>query len=438
MSMSQIALFCRIALLFIAVTLVLAACGEQSSVPPAATNVINPGIATTTQITPVAGKPDTSNTTSGQLEACALVTQQEAEEALGSPSTVERHIATVMVFSECDYTVKQGEKRIRIELIVKGGNSYYTKTKKDVANYSPSDVAGLGDQAFKYSENEDSDFYLTVLKGDSVCRITVTNLKDNDKQATALMQKAVGRLTNGGTVPPTAQPAIKKTTPVAAIATTVTKSGSNAPSIAPVTVANSGSNGPEVVVHVCSLLTRDEAAIVLGGPVDQMEASADGANFPQGSGTCDYTNQGGGLTIKVNFTQLNKSDFEATMKDLNAEPVAGVGDAAFWVGNELTILKGTVDLVIFPLNLTMDAATTLDKAKAIAPQILGRLAKSPAAAALTTTAAPIKRTTATEVPVYPGAQLVKNEVNSFGTSSTYISTDNYTNITGWIKKSLRR
>jgi len=436
MNTNQIPVFCRIALLFVGVLLVLTACGEQNTVIPAATSVVNPGIVAAIRTTPIAGKPGANSSTSNQLEACALVTQKEAEEALGGPVTVQRNVAAIMVFTECDYTIKTGNNRIRVELISKDANSYYTKSKKEAADYVLTDVAGLGDQAFKYSTNEGSDLYLTVLKGDNICRITVTKLADNDKQATALMQKAVGRLTNGGAVQPTPQSAASKTkiTPVAVV--TTAKSGSKTTSVAAVTTAKSGSSAPDGIIHVCTLLTQEEAAAVLSEPVTQVDASADAANFPQGSGTCNYVSESGGLTIKVNFSQLNKTDFEASMTDLNAQPVEGVGDTAFWGGNQLSILKGTVNLVIFPLTSKPDVTTPLDKAKAIAPKILGRLTTSKAAAALNSTAAPIVRTTDAEVPVYPGAQLVRNEANSFGTSNTYISTDSYAKVTGWIKKAL--
>ena len=206
-NMSHIILFSRIALLVVSVTLLLTACGEQDAAVSAATSsaVVNTGITATPQVTPVAFKPGATNSPGSQLEACVLVTKKEADEAIGNPSTLQKHAAPLAGFTECDYAVNKSEKYIRIELITKGGSSYYNKTKKDSSDYVHADVAGLGDQAFKYSENGGSDVFLVVLKGDSVCRIKVSHLADNDKQVTTLMQKAIGRLTNAGVVQPTSR-----------------------------------------------------------------------------------------------------------------------------------------------------------------------------------------------------------------------------------------
>ena len=200
-NMSRTTLFIRIALLVVSVALLLTACGEQDTVAPAATSgaVVNTGIVATPQVTPVALKPGATNSPGSQLEACALVTQKEADEALGDPSILQKTAAPLAGFTECDFSVNKGEKHIRIELITRGGSAYYPKAKKDSSDYAPVDVAGLGDQAFKYSQNEGSDVILAVLKGNSVCRIKVSNLADNDKQVTALMRKAIGRLNSTGT-----------------------------------------------------------------------------------------------------------------------------------------------------------------------------------------------------------------------------------------------
>jgi hypothetical protein len=208
-NMSQTTLFSRIALLVVSVTLLLTACGQQDTVAPAATSggSVNTGTVATPQVTPVAIKPGTTNSTSSQLDACALVTQKEADEAIGDPSTLEKHAAPLAGFTECDYSVNKGEKHIRIELISKGGGAYYSKAKAESSDYAPVDVAGLGDLAFKYSENEGSDVILAVLKGNSVCRIKVSNLTDNDKQVTDLMQKAIGHLAGTGAVQLTFQTA---------------------------------------------------------------------------------------------------------------------------------------------------------------------------------------------------------------------------------------
>jgi hypothetical protein len=74
------------------------------------------------------------------------------------------------------------------------------------------------------------------------------------------------------------------------------------------------------------------------------------------------------LTITVrtgSSPSESKSGFESTKEMFeDAEAVPGIGDDAFWIGDQLNILKGNVYLII--------GGVPQDKAKTLAQKALGR------------------------------------------------------------------
>ncbi len=190
--LSQVILLCRITLLLVSVTLVLAACGEQTTVPPVANSLVNTPIVGTPLVNPIATKPGATSSTPGQIQACDLVIQKEADEALGSPSEKHENVLGGNTgFSACDYKVNDSKGKITISLGTKGADVIFTSNK---AEQQSVEVAGLGDRAFKYSKNEGTTLVLVVQKGNNLCQIKLEDLADSDTKATALMKKAIERL----------------------------------------------------------------------------------------------------------------------------------------------------------------------------------------------------------------------------------------------------
>ena len=186
------------------------------------------------------------------------------------------------------------------------------------------------------------------------------------------------------------------------------------------------------VLHICSLLTKNEVAASLGGTVAVDAASDSLGEF--GQATCNYTNSTGGLTVQVSITGQSKADFENSFKTLGGQAVPGLGDSAFFTGGQLSTLKGKVGLVIFLVNPVGGGSTVLSNATDLTNKVLTALGKSNHASDVTSAAATGNSVTAADIPVYPGSVQVDNR-SSFGTQlATFTSADDYTTIVSWFKK----
>ena len=116
-------------------------------------------------------------------------------------------------------------------------------------------------------------------------------------------------------------------------------------------------------MDACSLLTKADAAQILDKPVDDPTQPVQGsATFNVSS--CEYKVQGGTpidnatiiVTVPSNGDQaVALTAFDAGRRQAqaayNAAPaeVAGIGDAAYWVGgagNDLSIMKGDVNVTL--------------------------------------------------------------------------------------------
>lgn len=188
------------------------------------------------------------------------------------------------------------------------------------------------------------------------------------------------------------------------------------------------------VLHICSLLSKDEAAASLGGTVDVMDAASD-ALGEFGQANCNYTTSTGGLTVQVSLTDQSKADFEKGFQSTNPQAVSGLGDAAFFLGGQLSTLKGRVVVVIFLLN-PAKGSQTLSNATILTQKILAAIGKTSRASDLTSSVAAGtgKQVTAADVPVYPGSVRVNSD-EAFGNQiATFTSTDSYATVVNWYKK----
>lgn len=99
----------------------------------------------------------------------------------------------------------------------------------------------------------------------------------------------------------------------------------------------------------CSLVTAADAGSALGAPVGSPERPKE-ANIPPRLSTCRYVAQRGQglavLTVMVRSSDSAseaRSGFQSAREQFpGAETVSGIGDEAFWVANQLNLLRGTV------------------------------------------------------------------------------------------------
>ncbi len=101
-----------------------------------------------------------------------------------------------------------------------------------------------------------------------------------------------------------------------------------------------------ISLDACALVSQDEAAAALGQPVTEGEPSLVGE-----IATCTWTPESGStfgsaqvayLTRSVSASEFPAAISEATEADL--DPIAQIGDAAFWDGDQAMVLVGGVAL----------------------------------------------------------------------------------------------
>ncbi len=145
-------------------------------------------------------------------------------------------------------------------------------------------------------------------------------------------------------------------------ATTTTATSKTTPKPA-ATVAN--------LVHICSLLTKDDVAASIGGTGVEIDAARD-ALGEFGGANCDYTSSSGGLTVQVSITAESQADFENNSKNLNAQAVPGVGDASFLLVGLSTLKGKLVVLVVQTPNKGVESLTALTQKVLTAWEKTGR------------------------------------------------------------------
>ena len=119
-----------------------------------------------------------------------------------------------------------------------------------------------------------------------------------------------------------------------------------------------------VEIDPCSLVTKAEVEQALGVGVGQPEKP------PEAPFSCRYTGEKGqGLAVLVVLVRpgTTKSAFESVKEQFpGAENVSGAGDDAFFIGNQLNVLKGDTYL-----NVGGDAS--LEALQSLTQKALGRL-----------------------------------------------------------------
>ena len=117
--------------------------------------------------------------------------------------------------------------------------------------------------------------------------------------------------------------------------------------------ADSAAAPPSSGIDPCALVTKAEAEEALGAPVGEAERPSE-ANIPPHLSSCRYTaRRGAALAILTLMVRTgyggseSKTGFESAKQQFpGAEAVAGIGEDAFFLGNQLNILQGNVYLTI--------------------------------------------------------------------------------------------
>jgi hypothetical protein len=122
--------------------------------------------------------------------------------------------------------------------------------------------------------------------------------------------------------------------------------GGDRPGDSTSTTPPAGSAGSDAALDPCTLVTRAEADQALGAASTPERPGE--ANIPPRLLTCRYTApRGQGLAVMTVMVRAGYSDAEAKttfqgMREVGpTQPVAGLGDDAFWLADQLWILKGT-------------------------------------------------------------------------------------------------
>jgi hypothetical protein len=139
------------------------------------------------------------------------------------------------------------------------------------------------------------------------------------------------------------------------------------------TAEASASAGTLADIDPCTLVTQAEAGKALGGSVGEPERPKE-ANLPPRLVTCRYVAERG-LGVAVMSVMVRQGEresesrigFEQAMKQFpEAQAVEGIGQNAFWYGNQINVLQGRIYL-----NITGDF--DLATARALASTALQRL-----------------------------------------------------------------
>ena len=156
-----------------------------------------------------------------------------------------------------------------------------------------------------------------------------------------------------------------------AIACALTGCGGAPPGESSDPAASSSAAAAPAAVDPCALVTKAEADQALGGDATQERPNE--ANPSPRLATCRYTAaRGQGLAVLVVMVRTGYSDVEARTtfqgtRDLGGtQPVAGLGDEAFWLADQLYVLAGT-------RQLTISGEVSRAQGEALARQALARL-----------------------------------------------------------------
>lgn len=117
------------------------------------------------------------------------------------------------------------------------------------------------------------------------------------------------------------------------------------------TSATGRSGNSQAAIDPCALVTQDEAEKALGAGAKQDRPGE--ANHPPNLVTCRYTApRGEGLSVMTVMVRTGyseneaRSGFQGTRELGETESVSSLGDEAFWLADQLYVLKGIRSLTL--------------------------------------------------------------------------------------------
>ena len=133
---------------------------------------------------------------------------------------------------------------------------------------------------------------------------------------------------------------------------------------------SNASQPPARSAEPCSLLTKEDAEATLGTPVRESPAAAM-------TPTCQYLGQRGqSVTLQLHAGAGPSFDAYVAQADSSfqtqSHPVAALGDKAAFNGTQLIVRKGA-DLVVLTVGANLPPDEKLEKARALALKVLGRM-----------------------------------------------------------------
>ena len=147
------------------IVVALGACGSSSK-SAAPTPTSQP--AATTSVTDA---PVTTTTAPATLDSCALVTQAQAEAAIGTKLQAASHVANSDVDS-CTYPGDPTGPTAQVEVFVGAGAKKYYDDDNNVLHHTFTAVPGLGD------ESHEEDYAIFFRKGTTWVALRLTSLDD--------------------------------------------------------------------------------------------------------------------------------------------------------------------------------------------------------------------------------------------------------------------
>ena len=108
--------------------------------------------------------------------------------------------------------------------------------------------------------------------------------------------------------------------------------------------AEGGDGGGEAAANACEFLEPDDVEGAYGYPVTEVPPALEGDTG------CSYDDADGETVVSLGYLPDYGADSFPQYRDMqdDAEDVEGIGDGAFWSGDQLHILKGEAYLTINP------------------------------------------------------------------------------------------
>jgi hypothetical protein len=156
-------------------------------------------------------------------------------------------------------------------------------------------------------------------------------------------------------------------------------SGSDGPESAPAPPA--APTAPAAPLSACSLLTIEEAAAIIGEPIEEPNESNSGSTVSNCNWSArSLSGRGLGILIRRAYSDAEAArvytearDQSKSLSNVDPQTVSGLGDNAYWAGgnlNQLNVFKGRYWLIIMAMAGQEDA---LRIAQQVAEKALERL-----------------------------------------------------------------